>query len=86
MGKEIVVTSLEQMCDLMCGGPEPEEEETKRCETCKYGIKEFPAFPDMPEEDQCPAGLSCKLASEMTIQEYEKYFVYEVCECPYYEK
>jgi len=26
MGKEIIVTSLEEMCDLMCGEPEPEEE------------------------------------------------------------
>ena len=25
MGKEIIVTSLEEMCDLMCGGPEDDD-------------------------------------------------------------
>ena len=45
MGKEFIVTSLEEMCDLMCGKPDREYEEEQR-EKRKRGRKASMASSD----------------------------------------
>ena len=39
MGKEIVVTNLEDMCDLMCNNTIPEHKEYKFCLRCGRKLK-----------------------------------------------
>lgn len=40
MGKEIIVSSLEELCDLMCNNKLPEQGIRETCENCKYDRKE----------------------------------------------
>lgn len=40
MGKEFVVNSLEELCDLMCNNRLPEQGIRETCENCKYDRKD----------------------------------------------
>lgn len=40
MGKEFVVNSLEELCDLMCNNRLPEQGIREICENCKYDRKD----------------------------------------------
>lgn len=67
MGREIQVNSLEEMCDLMCGGPEDEstsrfeafmemDEEDVAKEICDYISERIVDCKECPYEDRCYLG------------------------------
>ena len=64
MGAEFYDLTPEEMCDLMCGNPEPEE---GYCETCRFAI-----YDSVPYGSTYVNFLSgCKKEEEVTDDEME---------------